>query len=70
MSSKNFSTSPAVLESAPRSMSSAPRDTTPSTVFNKPDARPAPTDVYQLVSLFCSAGKRGTNLVNVYSYWL
>ena len=44
MSSKNCSTPAAVLESAPRSMSSAPRDTTPSTVLRIPDAQPAATD--------------------------
>ena len=70
MSSKNFSMSPAVLESAPRSMSSAPRDTTPSTVFSKPDASPAPTDANIFVSLFFSAGINGVNSAKVYSYWL
>ena len=38
-------------------MSSAPRDTTPSTVFNKPDAKPAPTDVYHAAAgRYCGAG--------------
>ena len=67
MSSKNYSISPAVLESAPRSTSSAPRDTTPSTVFNKPDANPAPIDANIFVSLFFSAGIKGTNSATSYS---
>jgi hypothetical protein len=49
MSSKNLSTSATALESAPRSMSSAPRDTTPSIVLINPDAKPAPTDVGQIL---------------------
>ena len=61
MSSKNLSISATLLESAPRSMSSAPRDTTPSTVLINPDARPAPIDVYQAAELFSSDGINGTN---------
>jgi len=59
--SKNFSTSAAVFESAPRSTSSAPRDTTPSTVLIKPDTIPAPMAVYQLASLCFSGPSRGMN---------
>jgi len=61
MSSKNCSTPATVFESAPRSTSSAPRDTTPSTVLINPDTKPAPTDVYHDAELFSSAGISGTN---------
>ena len=53
--SKNSSTDDAVSESAPRSISSAPRDITPSGIFIAPDNNPAPKALYQLVSLFVSA---------------
>ena len=52
--SKNLSTSAAVSESAPRSTSSAPKDTIPSGILITPDTRPAPKALYQLVSLFFS----------------
>ena len=68
-SSKNCSTLAAVLESAPRSMSSAPKDTTPSTVLRIPDAKPAATDENILLSLFSSASVNGTYFAKVYSYW-
>ena len=48
--SKNFSTSSATSVPAPRSMSSAPSDTTPSTVLITPDATPAPTALSPLTS--------------------
>ena len=53
--SKNVSTCAAVFVSAPRSMSSAPRDTTPSTVLITPDPKPATNAVAPLTSLFFSA---------------
>ena len=58
--SKNCSTSAALFVSAPRSISSAPRDTTPSTVLRIPDAKPAATDENILLSLFSSASDNGT----------
>ena len=60
--SKKLSTSAAVLLSAPRSISSAPRDTTPSTVLINPDARPAPNDANILLSLFNSASVNGSRV--------
>jgi hypothetical protein len=54
-SSKNFSTSAALLVSKPKSINSAANDTTPSGTFIKPDAKPAAADVYQDVLLFSSA---------------
>ena len=53
--SKNASTCAAVFVSAPRSMSSAPRDTTPSTVFIRPEPRPATNAVAPDTSLLSSA---------------
>ena len=53
--SKNASTCAAVSVSAPRSMSSAPKDTTPSTVFIRPEAAPAANAVKLDTSLFFSA---------------
>jgi hypothetical protein len=49
-------------------MSSAPRDTTPSTVLSNPDAKPAATDENMLLSLFSSASDNGTNFATIYSY--
>ena len=54
---KNFSTSAALLVSAPRSISVAPSDTKPSGILNKPEPKPASTETIVLVSLSCSASK-------------
>ena len=59
--SKNSSTLAAVFVSAPRSISSAARETTPSGIFNRPDAIPEAAAVYHAVSLFSSALFRGKN---------
>ncbi|MDP6206617.1 MAG: hypothetical protein QF457_12545, partial [SAR324 cluster bacterium] len=45
MVSKKDSTSSAAFSVSPRSMSSAPRDTTPSTVLTIPEPTPAAADV-------------------------
>ena len=51
-SSKNFSTSSAVSVPSPRSISSAPNETTPSGILIRPDATPAAADTKKLVSDF------------------
>ena len=61
--SKNCSTFAAVFESAPRSISSAAKETIPSGTLIIPDAIPAAPAVYQLVSLFSSSGIKGTNAI-------
>ena len=53
--SKNASTCAAEFSVAPRSKSSAPRDTTPSTVFMAPDPSPATNAVAPDTSLLSSA---------------
>ena len=60
--SKNCSTDAAVLVPAPKSISSAPKDTTPSGTFIKPDAIPATKAVAPETSLSSSAS--GTNVVS------
>ena len=59
--SKNCSTLATVSVSAPRSINSAPNDTIPSGTLIRPDTKPAPSAVYQLVSLFSSAELNGIN---------
>ena len=59
--SKNCSTSAAVSVPAPKSINSAPKETTPSGIFKRPDAIPAAAAVYHDVSLFSSAVLRGRN---------
>ena len=59
--SKNSSTLAAVSVSAPRSISSAARDTTPSGTFKIPEATPAANDLYQDTSLSFSIELRGMN---------
>ena len=61
--SKNCSTLAAVSVPAPKSINSAPRDTTPSGIFIIPDIIPAAAAVYQEVSLSCSAEFSGTNAI-------
>ena len=56
--SNNFSTSTAVFVSKPKSISSAPRDITPSGTLIIPDAIPAIMAVIALVSELCSCGVR------------
>ena len=55
-SSNHFSTSAALLVSAPRSMSSAPRETIPLGIAIKPDPIPARIDSITLILLSSSAG--------------
>ena len=55
MSSKNCSTDAAVSVSTPRSINSAPNDTTPSPTLITPDAKPAVKAVAPLTSLLSSA---------------
>ena len=52
---------------APKSINSAPNETTPSGIFSKPDARPAAVAVYQDLSLSCSAVLRGKNVSAIYT---
>ena len=51
-SSKNFSTDSAVSVPNPRSISSAPNETTPSGILIRPDATPAAAETKKLVSPF------------------
>ena len=60
--SKKVSTLAAVFVSAPRSINSAPKDTTPSTVLIAPDANPATKAVAPDISLLSSAS--GTKVVS------
>jgi hypothetical protein len=60
--SKNCSTDAAVSVPAPKSINSAPKDTTPSGTFIKPDANPATKAVAPDTSLLSSAS--GVNVVS------